>query len=137
MRKIDTIIVHCAATPEGKAFNAADIDRWHKANGWKGIGYHFVVLLDGTVQTGRPVTEVGGHCAGHNAHSIGVCYIGGLAADGKTPRDTRTTAQRAALLTLLRQLRRQFPTARILGHHDLNPAKACPSFDAKTEYNLL
>lgn len=90
--------------------------------------------MDGTVETGRPLAEVGAHCAGHNAHSIGVCYIGGLAADGKTPRDTRTTAQRAALLTLLRQLRRQFPTARIIGHRDLNPAKTCPSFDAKTEY---
>lgn len=134
MRKIDTIIVHCAATPEGQTFTAADIDSWHKANGWKGIGYHYVVLLDGTVQTGRPLAEVGAHCFGYNAHSIGVCYIGGCAADGKTPRDTRTTAQRSALLTLLRQLRSQFPTARILGHHDLNPAKPCPSFDAKTEY---
>ncbi len=133
MRKIDTIIVHCSATPEGKDFTVADIDRWHRERGFDRIGYHYVVYRDGTVHPGRPVSLAGAHCRGHNAHSIGVCYIGGLAADGKTAKDTRTPAQRAALAALLRDLLRDYPGARIYGHCDF-AAKACPSFDARREY---
>lgn len=136
MRKITEIIVHCSATAEGKDFNAADIDRWHRAQGWNGIGYHYVVRLDGTVENGRPIEKVGAHCAGKNAASIGVCYIGGIASDGHTPSDTRTTQQKAALLALLRRLKTQFPKAKIYGHRDF-AKKACPSFDATEEYANL
>ena len=94
MRKINEIIVHCAATPEGKNFKAADIDRWHRERKMKCIGYHYVVDLDGTVEPGRPESEIGAHCLGHNQYSIGVCYVGGLAAYGKTPKDTRTPTQK-------------------------------------------
>lgn len=136
MRVINEIIVHCSATAEGKDFNVADIDRWHRARGWAGCGYHYVVKLDGTVQTGRDESVAGAHCYGHNAHSIGVCYIGGLAADGTTPKDTRTTAQKAALRALLVRLKKKYPAATIHGHRDF-AAKACPSFDATTEYKAL
>lgn len=133
MRKIDTLIVHCSATAAGRDFRAADIDRWHRAQGWDGCGYHYVVTLDGTMEQGRSENVAGAHCKGHNAHSIGVCYIGGCASDGKTPKDTRTPAQRAALLRLLKQLRAEHPAAAIHGHRDY-AAKACPSFDATAEY---
>lgn len=133
MRKINEIIVHCTATAEGKDFKAADIDRWHKAKGWNGIGYHHVVDLDGTVEPGRPESEVGAHCLKHNANSIGVVYVGGLASDGKTPKDTRTPQQKAALVKLLTELKRRYPNATIHGHRDF-AAKACPSFDATKEY---
>ncbi len=133
MRKINEIIVHCTATAEGKNFKAADIDRWHKAKGWNGIGYHHVVDLDGTVEPGRPENEVGAHCLKHNANSIGVVYVGGLASDGKTPKDTRTPQQKAALVKLLTELKRRYPNATIHGHRDF-AAKACPSFDATKEY---
>lgn len=93
MRKINQIIVHCSATPEGKNFNANDIDRWHKERGFDCIGYHYVIDLDGTIEKGRPIEKVGAHVKGHNSNSIGVCYIGGLASDGKTPKDTRTVEQ--------------------------------------------
>lgn len=136
MRKINEIIVHCAATPEGKNFKAADIDRWHRERKMKCIGYHYVVDLDGTVEPGRPESEIGAHCLGHNQYSIGVCYVGGLAADGKTPKDTRTAAQKEALLTLLKKLRAKYPKASIHGHRDF-AAKACPSFDATTEYKNI
>lgn len=132
-RKIKEIIVHCAATPEGKDFSAADIDRWHRARGFRCIGYHFVVRRDGSVEAGRLLAEPGAHCTGHNTASIGVCYIGGCAADGKTPKDTRTVAQRKALLALLKKLKREYPGAKIRGHRDFAP-KACPSFDATREY---
>lgn len=136
MRKINEIIVHCAATPEGKNFKAADIDRWHRERKMKCIGYHYVVDLDGTVEPGRPESEIGAHCLGHNQYSIGVCYVGGLAAHGKTPKDTRTAAQKEALLALLKKLRAKYPNASIHGHRDF-AAKACPSFDATTEYKNI
>lgn len=136
MRKINEIIVHCAATPEGKNFKAADIDRWHRERKMKCIGYHYVVDLDGTVEPGRPESEIGAHCLGHNQYSIGVCYVGGLAADDKTPKDTRTAAQKEALLALLNKLRAKYPNASIHGHRDF-AAKACPSFDATREYKNI
>ena len=128
MRKIDKIIIHCAATPEGRDFTVADIDRWHKQRGWQGIGYHYVVYRDGSVHPGRPVDIAGAHTSGHNATSIGVCYIGGCAADGKTPKDTRTPAQREALRDLVELLRAEYPGATVHGHREF-AAKACPSFD--------
>lgn len=97
MRNINLIVVHCTATPEGRDVTVADIDRMHRARGWKKIGYHYVVYRDGSVHEGRPVAEVGAHVYGHNANSIGVVYVGGVSADGKTPKDTRTPAQRRAL----------------------------------------
>lgn len=136
MRRITEIIVHCSATAEGKDFTVKDIDRWHRAKGWAGCGYHYVVKLDGTVETGRSLDKVGAHCYGHNKNSIGVCYIGGVATDGKSPKDTRTTKQKAALLTLLKKLKSQYPNADIRGHRDF-AAKACPSFDATREYEGL
>ena len=136
MRKINEIIVHCAATPEGKNFKAADIDRWHRERKMKCIGYHYVVDLDGTVEPGRPESEIGAHCLGHNQNSIGVCYVGGLAADGRTPKDTSTAAQQEALLALLKKLRAKYPKASIHGHRDF-AAKACPSFDATREYKNI
>ena len=133
MRKIDLIIIHCSATREGKDFRAADIDRWHRQQSFKSIGYHFVVRLNGEVERGRPIAEVGAHCKGHNATSIGVCYIGGLAADGKMPKDTRTVEQRKAMRNLVRTLKHVFPGAVVRSHRDF-AAKACPCFDATREY---
>ncbi len=136
MRKITEIIVHCTATAEGKNFHAADIDRWHKQKGWDCIGYHYVVDLDGTIERGRAESKVGAHCLGHNTNSIGVVYIGGLATDGKTAKDTRTPQQKAALIKILTELKHRFPSATIHGHRDF-AAKACPSFDATTEYKSI
>lgn len=135
--KVKYIIVHCSATADGKTFRAVDIDRWHRAQGWDGIGYHYVVDLDGKVEQGRPEDKIGAHCAGVNGMSLGVCYIGGLAKDGKTPKDTRTTQQKAALLALVKRLKKKYPRARVVGHHDFNKGKACPCFDAKKEYEKV
>lgn len=132
-RKINEIIVHCTATAEGKDFKVSDIDKWHRAKGWDGIGYHQVVYLDGSVHPGRPMDKVGAHCLGHNQNSIGVVYVGGVASDGKTPKDTRTPEQKAALRKLLTNLKRKYPGATIHGHRDF-ANKACPSFDATSEY---
>ena len=105
-RTINEIIVHCAATPEGKDFSVEQIREWHvNGRGWRDIGYHFVIYRDGSIHTGRDIDCAGAHCLQHNAHSIGICYIGGCTADGKHPKDTRTTKQKAALLELLTELR--------------------------------
>ena len=132
MRQIKEIILHCSATAEGRDYTVADIDRWHKSRGCQCIGYHYVIYRDGSVHTGRPVAQIGAHCTGHNANSIGVCYIGGCAADGKTPKDTRTPQQREALRRLVADLQKQYPGATVHGHREF-AAKACPSFDVKTE----
>ena len=132
MRKIDLIIVHCSATPEGKDFTVADIDAWHRRRHFNGIGYHYVVYRDGTVHEGRPVAKVGAHCAGHNANSIGVCSIAG-APHTPPPHPPPTPPPRDALVNLLMRLKRQYPAAVIRGHRDFS-TKACPSFDATSEY---
>lgn len=136
MRTINEIIVHCSATPEGRPTTVGDIRSWHKQRGFKDIGYHYVVYLDGSIHAGRPERAIGAHCTGHNRNSIGVCYIGGVAKDCKTPKDTRTEAQKRALVLLLKELKRRYPRAKIYGHRDF-AAKACPSFDARKEYANL
>ena len=127
MRIITMIVIHCSAVRPDQTSSAAQIDTWHrKDNHWKlGIGYHYVIRRDGTIESGRPEWMVGAHCVNHNAHSIGVCYEGGLDIRGQ-PDDTRTENQKAAMRWLLRQLHRSYPKAVILGHHDLNPQKDCP-----------
>ncbi len=132
MRKITKIIIHCSATPEGRDYTVADIDRWHKANGWNGIGYHYVIYRDGSVHVGRDVAQKGAHCVGYNAASIGICYIGGMSADNNTPKDTRTPAQKAALRDLVELLRTEYPNATVHGHREF-ARKDCPCFDVKTE----
>ena len=138
MRKITEIIVHCADTPDGRDVRAADIKRWHvKENGWADIGYHYVIDLDGTIEAGRDLETIGAHCKGHNQNSIGICYVGGKTKDMKETKDTRTDAQKASLLILLKYLVAKYPGVTIYGHKDFNSGKTCPSFDAKTEYAEL
>jgi len=137
MRAIDKIIIHCSATREKQSFTAEDINFWHQQRGFSEIGYHYVVLLDGTIELGRDVLKAGAHAYGHNQTSIGICYIGGLDRDGK-PKDTRTIKQKRALKRLLKEIKRCFKDAEILGHRDLpDVIKSCPCFDAKDEYKNL
>ena len=145
MRTIDSIIIHCSATPCGKDFTAADIDRWHRQRSFNGIGYHFVIRLDGSIENGRPIDKPGAHCIGWNNRSIGICYIGGLDSCGH-PADTRTPAQKKAMKQLIERLLKEFFSIRtILGHRDTSPdlngnglieanefIKACPCFDVRT-----
>lgn len=149
-RKITEIIVHCSATPEGKDYTVDDIRRWHKQRGYSDVGYHYIVYRNGQLVQGRDINVIGAHAAGHNAHSIGICYIGGMNAENTQPEDTRTLRQKARLLSLLVDLRKLYPNARIVGHRDLSEdkngdgiiepsewMKACPSFDAKSEYHRI
>lgn len=135
-RSINEIIVHCTATPDGRPVTIREITQWHKNRGFSTIGYHYVVMLDGTVCNGRNVDTVGAHCTNHNSHSIGVCYVGGLDKVTKQPKDTRTPAQKYALTTLLKKLKALYPKAKIYGHRDFS-SKACPCFDAKREYSTI
>jgi N-acetylmuramoyl-L-alanine amidase len=132
MRTINKIIIHCTATPEGRAVTVADIDRWHKERGFSKIGYHYVIGLNGERWQGRNLSETGAHCEGHNTNSIGICYVGGLETDGKTPKDTRTTMQKIALKTLIEEIKASYPAATIHGHNEF-ANKACPCFNVKNE----
>jgi N-acetyl-anhydromuramyl-L-alanine amidase AmpD len=133
MRSITLIIVHCSANKAGSALRMADIDRYHRSLGWKCCGYHYVIPTDGSIEMGRPEEMVGAHCVNHNKYSIGVCYIGGLAADGITPADTRTEAQKVALQKLLADLKLRYPKALVLGHCELDYRKPhCPGFSIRS-----
>lgn len=138
MRQIKEIILHCSATPEGKDYTVDTIRKWHKARGFNNIGYHYVIYRDGTVHLGRPLQQIGAHTTGHNSYSIGICYIGGCAKDGRTPKDTRTLEQKLAMYQLLHDLLETYPKATVHGHYEF-ANKACPSFkieDLQREYHL-
>lgn len=149
MRTISLIVIHCSATKASQKVTVADIDRWHRAKRWDGCGYHYVIYQDGSIHIGRPLEKKGAHVKDQNAHSIGICYIGGLDEQGKVS-DTRTPEQKQSLINLISDLHRQFPRAIILGHRDLSPdlngdghispneyIKECPCFDAMNEYRDL
>ena len=137
MRDINKIIIHCSATREGQDISAATIDEWHKDRGWSGIGYHYVIGLNGLIEYGRDINKTGAHVKGHNKGSIGICYIGGVEAEKKNgkwiAKDTRTPQQIATLLELLRILKKLHPEATIHGHNEF-AAKSCPCFDVQAEY---
>ena len=120
------VVIHCSAVKPDQMSSVAQIDSWHRDRGFKfGVGYHYVIRRDGSIEAGRPEWMVGAHCVNHNKYSIGVCYEGGLDARSQ-PADTRTAAQKATLRRLLTDLHRRYPRAVIVGHHDLNPQKECP-----------
>lgn len=155
-RVITDIVIHCTASREGQAMTVDQIRAEHKKNGWSDIGYHYVIGLNGEKWNGRDVDLIGAHVNGYNAHSIGISYVGGLENKPGVPynklkaKDTRTEAQKAALMSLLMDLRKLYPKAKIQGHRDFSPdknhngtvepsewIKACPCFDAKSEYNRI
>ena len=137
MRKINKIIIHCSATPEGREVSKKDLHKWHvEERGWSDIGYHFFISLDGEIEECRPIEKTGAHTKGHNFDSIGICYAGGMDKDFKQPKDTRTEAQRGALEDLLCTLKTLYTQSKIYGHRDFS-SKACPSFDAAEEYEWI
>ena len=145
MRHINLVVIHCSATQEGVDYDVATIRKWHKLRGFKDIGYHFLVHLDGRIEKGRPVEQIGAHAKGYNRDSIGVCYIGGLDHYRK-PKDTRTVAQYHALRRIVETLQIIYHATEVVGHRDLSVdlngdgvisknewMKQCPCFDVKTE----
>lgn len=131
MRKITEIILHCSATPASMDIGAKEIRDWHvNGNHWRDIGYHWVIRRNGTVEKGRPEYQVGAHCKGHNANSIGVCLVGGTKKDVRIPEDNFTEAQFASLAKLVKELLLRYPGATIHGHCEY-AAKACPVFSVK------
>ncbi|WP_310619258.1 phage tail tip lysozyme [Flexibacterium corallicola] len=135
MRSIHELIVHCTATREGQSVSVKQIDRWHRARGFSGIGYHFVVHLDGTISNGRALARIGAHTRGYNAHSIGAAYVGGVDANGD-PKDTRTKAQHKALEQLIKDMDERFNLKKVSGHNQYSN-KACPSFQVDAYNELL
>lgn len=137
-REVTLLVVHCSATRCDRHFSVEALRRSHLARGFADIGYHFYITRDGEVHICHPVHQIGAHATGWNDKSIGICYEGGLDENG-VPADTRTYAQKCSLLDLLRQLKTDYPNARISGHRQLSSSihKACPCFDAKSEYETI
>lgn len=163
-RFINEIIVHCSATKEGQEVSSDSINLAHKARKFSGykdqmgrlryIGYHYIIHLDGRIESCRPESVRGCHAVNHNGNSIGICYIGGLDArdkKGNMIKDTRTPQQKAALIKLIKELKVKYPTIKkCMGHRDTSPdknhngiiepfefIKGCPCFDAIPEYKHL
>lgn len=155
-RRIDYLVVHCTATREGQDMTVEEIRKSHLKRGFSDVGYHYIVYRDGTLHLGRNVDIAGAHVEGHNSNTIGIVYVGGLENDPKKEykelkaKDTRTDAQKAALMSLLIDLKKLYPQAKIRGHRDFSPdknhngtiepsewIKDCPSFDAKAVYSKI
>lgn len=127
-RKINMLVIHCSWTPPEMDIGTSTIRRWHRANGWLDIGYHYVIKRDGTVENGRPAHQQGAHARGYNRHSLGICLIGGKGADGNDERNF-TEAQYKSLRELIARLKDEHPIEDIVGHCDLDDNKTCPTFD--------
>jgi len=137
MRKINKIILHCTATPEGRQHDVADIRRWHLKRGFNDIGYHYLIHIDGTIEEGRPLSKQGAHCSGQNRGSIGICYVGGMSKDMKKAKDTRTQAQKDSLINLMHELIYKYNKDMTIHGHNEYANKACPSFNVQEEYENL
>ena len=134
MRAINLVVIHCSATPADMDVGAAEIRDWHvNDNGWRDIGYHWVIRRNGVVERGRPEEQEGAHTVGHNRASIGVCMVGGVRREGGllVAEDNFTVLQWESLRSLVRDLLRRFPGAEVLGHRDFDRHKACPSFSVR------
>jgi len=136
MRPLDKIILHCSATREGQHITVETIRQWHLKRGWSDIGYHYVIYLDGSIHKGRPIEKVGAHTSGQNTGSIGICYVGGVEKDGKTPKDTMTDLQETAMVNLIKALREEYGDMTLHGHNEY-AAKACPSFKVYEKFDWL
>jgi len=136
MRAIHKIIIHCTATREGDDISVDTIRRWHLARGWSDIGYHYVIDIKGSINAGRPIELIGAHTKGQNKYSIGIAYVGGVEADGVTPKDTRTKAQKDAIIRLVKKLKGCYPDVTIHGHNEFSN-KACPSYNVQNEKDLF
>lgn len=131
-KKTTRIIIHCSATRPSQDIDAAEIDRWHRERGWKCIGYHLVIKRNGEIDLGRGIGAVGAHAKGYNHTSVSVCLVGGIKEKGTAglPEANFTMRQWVALRSALQFLKQQYPQAKVIGHCDVDPAKACPTFDA-------
>ena len=136
MRAIHKIIIHCTATREGDDISVDTIRRWHLNRGWSDIGYHYVIDIKGDIHAGRPIELMGSHTRSENKYSIGIAYVGGVEADGKTPKDTRTKAQKDSIIRLVKKLKGCYPDVTIHGHNEFSN-KACPSYIVQDEINLF
>ena len=140
VRRIDKIILHCSATPEGEDFSVEQIQQMHLSRGFSDIGYHWYIGRDGKIYKGRDESKIGAHTTGQNAHSIGVCYCGGCPPRSVKDwqhkgKDTRTPAQQASLIKLCKELKGRYPLATLHGHNEF-ANKACPSFIVKDDPDL-
>jgi N-acetyl-anhydromuramyl-L-alanine amidase AmpD len=130
LKAVEFIVIHCSATKEDQDIGVEEIRRWHRQRGWLDVGYHYVIRRDGTVEAGRPNDAPGAHARGFNHISLGICLVGGVESNGKTPEANYTHAQWEALEELTRDLLVKHPDAVVKGHRDLPKVnKACPSFD--------
>ena len=144
MAKLKFLVLHCTATPEGREVSSDDIRAWHTnpvskgGRGWSQVGYTDLIHLNGEVErlvdnnedANVDPWEITNGAKGYNSISRHVVYVGGVVADGKTTKDTRTKAQKAAMEAYVKEFHKRHPNVRIIGHREV-AAKDCPSFDVQ------
>lgn len=144
------IVIHCSATRPSQDIGRAELDAMHRARGFDGIGYHYVIRRNGALELGRPLDQIGAHVQGFNRTSVGVCMVGGLDESGRPVEDGPglfTDAQWRAAFDVVATLRSMYPRAHLVGHRDLSPdldhdgvversewLKTCPGFDVRTYF---
>lgn len=122
MRTIRRIVIHCTDSPDARDIGAREITQWHRARGWKTIGYHWVVRRTGQVEIGRPESDIGAHVEGHNADTIGIVWVG-----QKEPTADQYEALIAKAVDCM--VRFDVNVDAVLGHRELDHHKTCPNID--------
>jgi N-acetylmuramoyl-L-alanine amidase len=131
-KRTNWLVLHCSATRAIQDIGLREVTQWHRANGWSGCGYHFIIRRSGKLETGRALESIGTHVKGHNLDSVGICLVGGLNNQTFKPENNYTPQQWDTLRKLLTGLLKKYPKAKVLGHRDFaGVAKACPCFGAK------
>ena len=129
-KSTDYIVIHCAATKASMDIGLTEIRKWHvQDNGWRDVGYHYIIRRNGEVELGRSNRDTGAHAAGYNHKSISLCMVGGMAEDNSAENNF-TAQQWTALLDLVKQLKSHYPDADVIGHNEISE-KECPSFDVQ------
>jgi len=136
-KKTDWIVIHCSATTPSMDIGRKEIDRWHREEGFKMIGYHFVIRRDGSIEKGRDLMEAGAHVnppAGINSTSVGICMVGGI-SEHNLPENNYTISQWTTLDKLVSEMQTKFQGAQVVGHNELakkaGAPRACPCFDVQ------
>lgn len=129
--KVNKVVVHCTYTYPDMDIGVDEIRQWHvRDNGWKDVGYHYIIRRDGTVEQGRPENVMGSHVRGHNQGSLGIAMVGGKARQGELGTNF-TSAQWHTLANLVKNLV-AVHNCEVVGHNDLDKSKTCPTFDVKS-----
>ena len=132
-KSTESIVIHCSATKSSMDIGLVEIRKWHvEDNGWRDVGYHYIIRRNGELELGRRHDDTGAHAAGYNHKTIGVCMVGGM-ADDNSAENNFTDKQWTSVSDLIKQIKVNYPDVNVIGHNEIS-SKECPSFDVQKWY---